>query len=61
MARSASCYRPIGLVELEEGTRIVGRLVDFRPEDIRIGAPVEAVIRECAEGLFLALFRPRRV
>lgn len=50
---------PIGLVELEEGTRIVGRLIDFKPEQIRIGTPVELVIRECDTDLVLALFRPR--
>ena len=45
------------LVELEEGTRLISQLVDARPEDVRIGAPVEVVFREVEEGLTLPLFR----
>src|SRR5215469_16959587 len=29
------------LVELDEGTRVIGNLVDAEPEDIEIGTPVE--------------------
>jgi uncharacterized OB-fold protein len=29
------------LVELEEGVRLVGELLDAEPEDVKIGAPVE--------------------
>lgn len=49
---------PIGLIDLEEGTRLVARLIGFVPEAIVIGAAVELVIRECEPGLFLPLFRP---
>ncbi|HEV2362142.1 MAG TPA: OB-fold domain-containing protein, partial [Acidimicrobiales bacterium] len=34
----------VGLVELEEGTRIVAPLVGVDPADVQIGAPVEARI-----------------
>jgi hypothetical protein len=51
---------PIGLIDLEEGTRIVGHLVDFNDTDINIGVAVEAVIEQCADDLFLAFFRPAK-
>ena len=31
----------IALVELEEGTRIVGNVTDIAPADVRVGLPVE--------------------
>ena len=31
----------IALVELEEGTRIVGNVTDIAPADLRVGQPVE--------------------
>lgn len=49
---------PIGLIELDEGVRLVGGLVDFAAEEIRIGAAVQGVIRDFDNGLRLLLFRP---
>ncbi len=35
----------IALVELEEGARVLGQIVDCNPEDVKIGAKVEKVFR----------------
>lgn len=49
---------PIGLVELEEGSRLVTQLVDVKLTDIEIGMSVEVVFNEVEEGLVLPQFRP---
>lgn len=35
----------IGLIELDDGTRIISQLTDFREDELRDGARVEAVFR----------------
>jgi hypothetical protein len=47
------------LVELEEGTRIVGNTVDIDPADVRIGLPVEVAFVPNAQGRKLPQWRPR--
>lgn len=47
---------PIALVELEEGTRIIGGLVGIKPGDVSIGQPVNVHITE-EDSLTLALFK----
>ena len=47
------------LVELEEGTRIVGNTVDIDPGDVRIGLPVEVAFVPNAQGRKLPQWRPR--
>ncbi len=49
---------PIGLVELEEGPRIVANLVGVAPEAIRVGMPVRCEIVEVEPGFRLPCFRP---
>jgi uncharacterized OB-fold protein len=49
---------PIGLVELEEGPRIVANLVGIAADAIRIGMPVACEIVEVEEGFRLPRFRP---
>jgi uncharacterized OB-fold protein len=49
---------PVGLVELEEGTRLVSQLVDVTPENIHMDMAVEVVFRDVESGLTLPLFRP---
>jgi uncharacterized OB-fold protein/acyl dehydratase len=49
---------PIGLIDLEEGTRIVADLVDVAPEDVKVGMAVEVVWQEHDEDLTLPGFRP---
>ena len=47
------------LVELEEGTRIVGNVVDVDPSDVKIGMDVEVVFEKNKDGRVLPLWRPR--
>jgi uncharacterized OB-fold protein/acyl dehydratase len=46
------------LVDLEEGERIVSNLVDCRPQDCRIGMPVEVSFHTDEGDFTLPLFRP---
>jgi uncharacterized protein len=48
----------VGLVELEEGTRLVADLIDIEPEDVRIGMALEAELVAVDDGLTLPMFRP---
>jgi uncharacterized OB-fold protein len=49
---------PIGLVELEEGVRMVARLVGVDGGSVKIGMPVLCEIVEVEEGFHLPQFRP---
>jgi uncharacterized OB-fold protein len=49
---------PIGLVELEEGPRLVANLSGVAPQAIRIGMPVVCEIVEVEPGFRLPTFRP---
>ena len=58
-------YEPyaLGVVDLDDGLRVVGRLTSTDPEEIRVGARVQLVVGalgEDAEGseLFSWMFRP---
>ncbi|MEE9284835.1 MAG: OB-fold domain-containing protein [Dehalococcoidia bacterium] len=46
------------VVEMEEGVRIVGNLLDIDHDAIEIGMPVEVVFQDVAEDLALPQFRP---
>jgi uncharacterized OB-fold protein/acyl dehydratase len=48
---------PIGLIELEEGTRLVAQLVDVPVEDIAVGMPVEVTWIEDGD-LTIPAFKP---
>ena len=48
----------IVLVDLEEGTRLVSRLVGVEPEAVSIGMAVEADFEAVDEELVLHCFRP---
>ncbi len=48
----------IVLVELEEGTRLVSRLVDVEPDAVRIGMPVAVDYERIDDDLTLHCFRP---
>jgi hypothetical protein len=50
----------VGLVELEEGTRLLTNIVDIDPDSVQIGMPVELVIRRENSERPLPLFRPLR-
>ena len=48
----------VGLVELDEGTRIVTNIIDVDPADVFIGMPVEVSYTQFEDGLVLPYFRP---
>ncbi|MDF2955247.1 MAG: OB-fold protein [Candidatus Alkanophagales archaeon MCA70_species_2] len=54
----------VGVAELKEGVRLIGRLTDCKPEDVKVGMPVELVLRKVIErgGLveYGYAFRPLR-
>lgn len=50
----------VGLIELEEGVRIVSNVVDVDPAAIEIGMPLELVIRKSNSERPLPQFRPAR-
>jgi uncharacterized OB-fold protein/acyl dehydratase len=50
----------VGLVELDEGTRLITNIVDIDPERVAIGMPVELVVRRQNSEGPLPLFRPMR-
>ena len=51
---------PIGLVELEEGTRVVANLGGVEPDDIEIGMAMQAEFVDHDEELSLPVFVPAR-
>jgi len=50
----------VGLIELEEGTRLVSNVVGIAPEKLAVGLEVECFFQEFADGSRLPLFRPVR-
>jgi uncharacterized protein len=49
---------PIGLVQLEEGTRVVANLQGVEPSDVRIGMTLRAEFVDCDDDLSLPVFVP---
>ena len=49
---------PIGLIELEEGTRLVANLVEVDPSLLSVGMPVEVIFVDHDDALTLPAFRP---
>lgn len=50
----------VALVELEEGTRIVGNLLEVAPAEVEVGLPVEVTFVRGADGQANPQWRPRR-
>lgn len=48
----------VGLVELEEGVRIVSNIVDCERDDLRIGMPLELCWLQADDDVVLPQFRP---
>lgn len=46
------------IVDLEEGERMASTLVDCKPEDVKIGMALEAVIHEDEDGFKIPFFKP---
>lgn len=47
----------VTLVELEEGPRVVSRIVDVEPKDLRMGLPVEVVFEAVTPEVTLPRFK----
>lgn len=50
----------VGLVELEEGTRLITNIIDIAAEEVAVGMDVEVVFQEIDPELTLPVFRPQR-
>jgi uncharacterized OB-fold protein len=50
----------IAVVELEEGPRIVGQVLDCAVEDVRVDMPVEVCFEDLTERVTLPQWRPGR-
>ncbi len=48
----------VGLIALEEGTRLISNIVHCAPEHVRIGMPLELVFQQTDPELRLPMFRP---
>lgn len=48
----------VGLVDLEEGTRLVADIAGVEPDDLRIGMPLQVGFSEHAHGEILPQLRP---
>lgn len=44
------------VVELEEGARIVGHMVDTKPEDMRFGMPIQVVFKKLNDDVTLPVW-----
>jgi uncharacterized protein len=49
---------PIGLIELEEGTRLVAQIVDCPIDEITVGMPVEVTWIDADDELTVPAFKP---
>lgn len=49
----------VGLIALDEGTRLVSNVIDVDPAAVTVDMPVEATFRDVGDGLVLPMFRPR--
>ncbi|WP_420639173.1 FAS1-like dehydratase domain-containing protein [Candidatus Poriferisocius sp.] len=51
----------IGLVELDEGVRLVSNITDCQPDQLRVGMPLEVWHRQTHDDVNVPVFRPARV
>ncbi len=47
----------LATVDLEEGVRMISQVLDAKPEDMKLGLPVETVFAPADEGFVLPFFR----
>lgn len=50
----------LGIIELEEGVRMMSNVVECKPEEAWIGMPVEVVFEDVTPEITLPKFRPRK-
>ncbi|HKZ50432.1 MAG TPA: Zn-ribbon domain-containing OB-fold protein [Dehalococcoidia bacterium] len=48
----------IAIVDLEEGVRMTSNIIGCKPEEVRVGMPVEATFEDVNEEVALVMFRP---
>ncbi|GAA3198109.1 OB-fold domain-containing protein [Actinocorallia longicatena] len=48
----------VALVELEEGPRIIGNLLDIAPEDVTVGMPVQLTFQQISDDVTLPQWQP---
>jgi uncharacterized protein len=48
----------IGVIQLDEGVRIVSNIVGCKPEDVAIGMPVEVTFDDITDTIALPKFKP---
>lgn len=48
----------IGVIQLDEGVRMVSNIVDCKPEDIKIGMKVEVIFDDVTDNISLPKFKP---
>jgi uncharacterized OB-fold protein len=49
---------PIGLLEVEDGLRVMGWMPNVRPEDIRVGIPLQATPHTLTDGRVTIILEP---
>jgi uncharacterized OB-fold protein len=48
----------VGLIELDEGVRIIGNLINVKPENVKIGMPVKVTWEKLADDANYFAFEP---
>ncbi|MHB1585461.1 MAG: Zn-ribbon domain-containing OB-fold protein [Acidimicrobiales bacterium] len=48
----------VGIVELDEGVRMMTNVVECEPDEVRIGMPLEVVLLKAADDVGLPFWRP---
>ncbi|MFM7144673.1 MAG: Zn-ribbon domain-containing OB-fold protein, partial [Alphaproteobacteria bacterium] len=49
----------LAYVELEEGVLLLTNVVECKPDEVRIGLPVEVVFEDVSDDVAIPRFRPR--
>ena len=48
----------VAIIETEEGGRLISNVIDCKPEDVKIGMPVEVVFDDVTDEVTLPKFKP---
>ncbi len=58
MTISVSIPSPIGLLEVEDGLKIMGWIPNVDPEDLQVGVPLDAVPHKLEDGTVTIILEP---
>jgi uncharacterized protein len=50
----------VGLIDLEDGVRVLANIINCEPAEISVGMPVQVCFQDVGEGVVLPQFEPRR-